>query len=72
MVNITNFTALPLNFYEPSGLIGLIIGIVVIVAAFYIFFKVIKDLIINAIIGGVGLIVLHFAAPYAGLAVPID
>ncbi|MCK4327617.1 MAG: pro-sigmaK processing inhibitor BofA family protein [Candidatus Diapherotrites archaeon] len=72
MVNPANFTALPIAFNEPSGLIVLAVGAVVVVAAFYIFFRIIKDVIANAIIGGIGLIVLHFAGPHIGVSVPID
>ncbi|MFC2174638.1 pro-sigmaK processing inhibitor BofA family protein [archaeon] len=72
MVNPANFTAPAISFYEPSGLIVMIIGVVLIVAAFYVFFKIIKNVIANAIIGGIGLIVLHFVAPHVGVNIPID
>ena len=72
MVNFTNFTAMPLNPYEPMGILTIIIGVVLVVAAFYIVFKVIKNLVANAIIGGVGLVVLHFVAPFVGLEVGIS
>jgi len=72
MVNFTNFTALPLNPYEPMGILTIIIGVVLVVAAFYIVFKVIKNLVANAVIGGVGLIVLHFVAPFVGITVEIS
>ncbi len=72
MVNFTNFTALPLNPYEPMGLITIIIGVVLVVAAFYVVYKVIKNLVANAIIGGVGLAVLHFLAPLVGISIKIS
>ena len=71
MVNFTNFTALPLNPYEPMGILTIIIGVVLVVAAFYIVYKVIKNLVANAIIGGVGLVVLHFVAPFVGIKIGI-
>lgn len=68
---MVNFTALPLNPYEPMGIVTIIIGVVLVVAAFYIFYKVVKDLVINAIVGGIGLVVLHFLVPFVGLEIPI-
>lgn len=71
MVNITNFTGFP-SPYEPTGLLTLIIGVVLVVAAFYIFYKVIKNIIANSIIGGIGLVVLHFIGPVVGIEIPLN
>ena len=71
MVNVTNITALP-SPYEPTGMLTLIIGVVLVVAAFYIFYRVIKDVVANGIIGGIGLVVLHFVAPLVGIEVEIS
>lgn len=69
---MVNVTSLAVNPYEPMGLLTIIIGVVLVVAAFYIFYKVIKNLIANAIIGGIGLIVLHLIAPFVGINIEIN
>ncbi|MBN3036949.1 MAG: pro-sigmaK processing inhibitor BofA family protein [Candidatus Diapherotrites archaeon] len=56
-----------------NGIIVLVIGTVLVIAAFYAVYKVLKNLVANAIIGGVGLIAMHFLFPlFLGLEVPIS
>ena len=60
---LENVTAPPVELTSITGIITLIIGLVLVVVAAYIVYKVLKNLIANAIIGGIGLIVLHFLFP---------
>lgn len=68
MSNITsalsNISTPPLELTSPMGIITLVIGLVLVVVAAYIVYKLLKNLIANAIIGGIGLIVLHFLLPF--------
>lgn len=62
----------PVSFTDPAGFFTLIIGAALVVIAIYIVFKVIKNFVVNAIIGGIGLIVLHFIGPMIGLNIKIS
>lgn len=71
--SITNMTKLPLELTSPLGIVIIIIGIVLVVLAFYVVYKVLKNLIANAIIGGIGLIVMHFLFPTLfHISIPIN
>ena len=71
MVVPGNETALPLITGEIS-LFTLIVGIALVIIMAYVVYKVIKNLIANAIFGGIGLLVLHFLlGPMTGVDVPI-
>jgi len=70
MVNFTNFTALP-DFTGTNGILLTVIAAAVVVIGIYIVLKVVKSLIINAIMGGIGLILLNFFGPMVGLDVPL-
>ena len=60
-----NATVAPsLEVFSAPGIITLVVGIALVVAAFYIVYKVLKNVIANAIIGGVGLILMHFLFPF--------
>lgn len=61
--NITNVTKAPLELTSPTGVVLLIVGLALVVLAFYVVYKVLKNLIANAIIGGIGLIIMHFVFP---------
>ncbi len=72
MVNATNFTVPPVSLTDPAGFFTLIIGVALVVIAIYIVFKVIKNLVVNAVLGGIGLIILHFVGPLIGLNIKIN
>ncbi|MCD4739847.1 pro-sigmaK processing inhibitor BofA family protein [archaeon] len=59
-----NISVPPIDITSTTGIITLVIGLVLLVVAVYIVYKVLKNLIANAVIGGVGLIVLHFVIPH--------
>jgi hypothetical protein len=60
---LLNYTVMPVNPFSGEGMVVAIVGLVLLVAAFYIVYKIVKDLIANAILGGIGLILLHFLLP---------
>jgi hypothetical protein len=59
-----NLLEKPLEIGSPEGIITLLIGIALIVVSVFVVYKVMKNLVANAIIGGVGLILLHFGLPF--------
>lgn len=60
---MANTSAPVLELNSVTGIITIVIGIVLLVVTVYIVYKILKNLIANAIIGGVGLILLHFLMP---------
>jgi len=70
MVNFTNFTALP-DFTGTNSILLTVIAAALVVIGIYIVLKVVKSLIINAIMGGIGLIILNFFGPMVGLDIPL-
>ena len=60
------------NILSVQGIIIAIVGLALVIVAGYIVYKVLKNLVANAIIGGVGLIALHFLAPMVGLEIPFS
>ncbi len=72
MVNATNITALPA---VPANLdlFALIVGLALVVIMAFIAYKVFKNLVVNAIFGGIGLLALHFfIGPFMGLDIPVS
>lgn len=72
MVNATNITALPA---VPASLdmFTLIVGLALVVIMAFIAYKVFKNLVVNAIFGGLGLLVLHFLiGPFMDLEIPVS
>ena len=70
---LANITQAPLELTSPAGIVVLIVGIALVVLAFYIVYKVLKNLVANAIIGGIGLIVMHFLfPPFLNMEIPIS
>jgi len=70
---LVNVTKAPLELTSPLGIVTAIIGIVLVVLAFYVVYRVLKNLIANAIIGGIGLIVMHFLFPVSfNVHIPIN
>ncbi len=61
-----------INLFSVNGIILAIVGLALIIVAGYIVYKLLKNLVANAIIGGIGLIVLHFLAPSLGLEIPFS
>ena len=56
-----------------QGEILLILLAIALIILFYIFIRVVKDLIANAIAGGIGLIVMHFLFPSVlNIAIPLS
>ncbi len=69
--SMLNATTVPA--FSMEGGIVIFLGLIGIVIAFYIMYKVLKNLIANAVIGGVGLVLLHFIVPYlSDFEVPLD
>ncbi len=60
------------NLLSFQGVIIAIVGLALIIVAGYIVYKLLKNLVTNAIIGGIGLIALHFLAPMVGLEIPFS
>ncbi len=69
---IVNQTFHGFSIVSANGLIILVVGALLFIVAGYIVYKILKNLIANAIIGGIGLIVLHFLAPMIGIEIPIN
>lgn len=61
---LVNVTKAPLELTSPTGIVVLIIGLALVILAFYVVYRILKNLIANAIIGGIGLIVMHFVFPF--------
>ncbi len=74
-MNVTqavNATGMSFSLLSANGLIIAIIGFLLFIVAGYIVYKILKNLIANAIIGGIGLIILHFLAPMVGVEIPLS
>ncbi len=71
-VNQTQVISQGIPLLSANGIIIAIIGLLLFIVAGYIVYKVLKNLIANAIIGGIGLIVLHFLGPTVGLEIPLS
>ncbi len=69
VMNITQSHSIPLA--SANGVIIAIIGVLLFIVAGYIVYKILKNLVANAIIGGIGLIALHFLGPVVGLPIPL-
>ena len=67
-----NATSLGFSIMSANGVIIAIIGVLLFIVAGYIVYKILKNLVANAIIGGLGLLVLHFLGPVVGLQVPLN
>ncbi len=71
-VNQTQVISQGIPLLSANGVIIAVIGLLLFIVAGYIVYKVLKNLIANAIIGGIGLIVLHFLGPMVGLEIPLS
>ncbi|MCD6522406.1 MAG: pro-sigmaK processing inhibitor BofA family protein [Candidatus Diapherotrites archaeon] len=70
--NATVNATAPLQLFSTNGIVVFVIGAMLVIVTGYIIYKVVKQLILNSIIGGIGLIVMHFVAPYIGYEVQIN
>ncbi len=69
---LVNQTFSGFSITSANGLITAIVGLLLFIVAGYIVYKILKNLVANAIIGGIGLIVLHFLGPMVGLPIPLN
>ena len=66
MANVSSVTA-PLTSF--AGNFGILLGAIILIVAFFLFMKFVKNIIANTIIGIVGLIILKFIL---GVSIPLN
>ncbi len=69
---LVNQTLTGFSIGSVNGIIIAIVGILLILVAGYIVYKILKNLIANAIIGGLGLLALYYLGPIVGIPIKLN